>query len=106
MQTLSPDDPLATAAVDAIHKGDVEALKSLLDANPALVTARIGGSRTLLHIATDWPGHFPNVAATIAELVDHGGDVNARFICRHTETPLHWAPRSDDVASLDALRDR
>src|SRR5258708_105806 len=106
MQTLSPDDPLATVAVDAIHRGDVEALKCPLDSNPDLVTARIGGVRTLLHIATDWPGHFPNVAATIAELVGRGADVNARSTGRHNETPLHWAASSDDVAALDALLDR
>jgi ankyrin repeat protein len=106
MQELPPDDPLATAAVDAIHKGDVEALKILLEANPDLATARIGGSRTLLHVASDWPGHFPNVTATIAELVARGADVDACFIGPHTETPLHWAASSDDVAALDALLDR
>src|SRR5258708_6902093 len=106
MQTLSPDDPLATVAVDAIHRGDVEALKCLLDSNPDLVTARIGGVRTLLYIAPDWHGHFPNVAATIAELVGRGADVTARSTGRHNETPLHWAASSDDVAALDALLDR
>jgi hypothetical protein len=29
----------------------------------------------------------------------------ARFTGRHTETPLHWAASSDDVAVLDALLD-
>ena len=62
-------------------------------------------SRTLLHVATDWPGHFPNGAATIAALVEAGADVNARFTGPHTETPLHWAASSDDVAVLDALLD-
>ena len=62
-------------------------------------------SRTLLHVVTDWPGHYPNGAATVAALVAAGADVNARFTGPHTETPLHWAASSDDVAVLDALLD-
>lgn len=62
-------------------------------------------SRTLLHVVTDWPGHFPNGAATVAVLVAAGADVNARFRGPHQETPLHWAASSDDVAGLDALLD-
>lgn len=58
-----------------------------------------------MHIATDWPGHFPNVANTIAVLVDAGAEVNARFQGSHSETPLHWAASSDDVEALDALLD-
>jgi hypothetical protein len=34
-------------------------------------------SRTLLHIATDWPGHFPGCAATVAALLDAGADIEA-----------------------------
>lgn len=103
------------ATLDAIHKGEVATLKRLLDENPGLATAGIGGApdsckddvttRSLLHIATDWPGHFPSGAATVAALVDAGADVNARFIGPHTETPLHWAASSDDVEVLDALLD-
>jgi uncharacterized protein len=62
-------------------------------------------SRTLLHAATDWPGHFPNVGAVIAALVAAGADVDARFAGSHAETPLHWAASSDDVEALDALLD-
>ena len=62
-------------------------------------------TRSLLHVATDWPGHFPNGAATVAALVEAGADVNARFSGPHTETPLHWAASSDDVDVLDALLD-
>jgi ankyrin repeat protein len=101
----NPDDPLALTAVEAIHTGDIDRLKRLLSENPGLATARIGGSRTLLHVATDWPGNFPNSSATVATLIAGGAEVNAPFIGRHTETPLHWAASCDDVAALDALLD-
>lgn len=93
------------AAVEAIRSGDVEALNDLLRENPSLSTARIDGSRTLLHVATDWPGHYPNNVATVVTLIEHGARVNAPFVGRHRETPLHWAASSDDVAVLDALLD-
>ena len=111
---LDPADPLASAAVEAIRGGDVETLRQLLAEHPGLATARLDDSagrpfcrmtRTLLHVATDWPGHFPNGAATVTALVAAGADVNARFTGRHQETPLHWAASSDDVAVLDALLD-
>jgi ankyrin repeat protein len=93
------------AAVDAIRSGDVALLERLCIEDPALATSRIG-PRTLLHVATDWPGHFPGVAATVRALVAAGADVNARFDGpAHAETPLHWAASSDDVEALDALLD-
>jgi ankyrin repeat protein len=58
-----------------------------------------------LHIATDWPGHFPNGPAIVAALIAAGADVNAQFSGPHDEAPLHWAASSDDVAVLDALLD-
>ena len=92
--------------VEAIRTGDITALHRLLDLDPTLVHARVDGKRTLLHIATDWPGHFPNVRETIAALVAHGADVNARTLgTPHSESPLHWAASSDDVDALDALLD-
>jgi hypothetical protein len=111
MVTFDTEDRLAVAVVEAIHSGDVPTLKRLLRENPGLATARLGDddpegmSRTLLHVATDWPGHFPNGAATIAALVEGGADVNARFRGPHAETPLHWAASSNDVEVLDALLD-
>ena len=109
---IDPSDPLATAVTGAIHTGDVEGLRRLLDDHPGLATARLGDdqpggeTRSLLHVATDWPGHFPNGAATVAVLVEAGAEVDARFGGgSHDETPLHWAASSDDVEVLDALLD-
>ncbi len=105
---MAADDPVAAAAVAAIQVGDVDGLRGVLDAHPQLATARIGSadeSRTLLHVATDWPGHFPRVGQAIALVAERGGDVNAQFVGAHAETPLHWAASSDDVEAAAALLD-
>jgi uncharacterized protein len=107
-ELVAADDPLAVAATDAIQSGDLDTLRLLLDDHPELAAARIGTadqSRTLLHVSTDWPGHFPNVGQTIGLVVGRGGDVNARFVGSHAETPLHWAASSDDVEAAAALLD-
>ncbi|MFC4056089.1 hypothetical protein ACFOY4_40930 [Actinomadura syzygii] len=62
-------------------------------------------SRTLLHVATDWPGHYPNGPQSPGVLVAAGTPVNGRFAGPHSETALHWAASSDDVPVLDALLD-
>lgn len=117
MTTIADDDPLAVTLTGAIRGGDLEALARLLDQNPGLATIRIApadcddaqgddAGRTLLHVATDWPGNFPNGAATVRALVDAGAEVNARCVGpQSTETPLHWAASSNDVAVVDALVD-
>ncbi len=111
MVFIATDEPLAAAAVKAVRTGDLPGLKRLLDESPMLATARLGTngpkatSRTLLHVATDWPGHYPNGAATVAALVGAGAEVNARFFGPAQETPLHWAASSDDVGVLDTLLD-
>lgn len=105
---IGAGDPVAVAAAAAIEAGDLDGLRSLLDEHPHLARARIGDrstSRTLLHTVADWPGHHPNGPAVVGLLVAAGADVDARFAGPHTETPLHWAASSDDVAVLDALLD-
>ena len=105
------NDPAAAEAVAAVRDGRVGELERLLVANPGLATAHLtddacpGEGRTLLHVLTDWPGHRPEGARTAAALVAAGADVDAPFVGRHAETPLHWAASSDDVAVLDALLD-
>lgn len=117
MDFMYEDEMLTISVVKAIRTGDIPSLKRILTENPGLAAARIvkrnnnievsscGMSRSLLHIATDWPGHFPNGAGTVGTLVEFGADVNARFIGAHTETPLHWASSCDDIDVLDALLD-
>jgi uncharacterized protein len=110
MTTLPADDPLAAAATNAIRTGDVDALRQLLADHPDLATARLqscqkGPGRTLLHVATDWPGHFPNIVASVRVIIEAGADVNAHADGDEGETPLHWAASSDDVDVIDALLD-
>jgi ankyrin repeat protein len=109
---LRSGEPIAQALKEAIQNGDTGRLNSLLIEHPGIAKARIISTekanecgRTLLHIATDWPGHFPNVAKTIDILVRQGAEVNARFTGPHSETPLHWAA-SSNITALDALLDR
>lgn len=115
--TIVQGEPLGEAVMAAIQSGDVATLKRLLAEHPRLASARVapppgncdtpsGDLRSLLHIATDWPGHFPRGAETVAALIDAGADVNVTFKGRHSETPLHWAASSNDVEVLDALLDR
>jgi hypothetical protein len=105
---LASDDPVVVAAEAAIEAGDVEGLRALLAEHPGLAAERTGDadqSRTLLHAAVDWPGHKPRTVEVIRALLDAGAPVDGRFAGHHTETPLHWAASSDDVAALDALLD-
>jgi uncharacterized protein len=103
-------EPLGQALKSAIHTGDVEALRQLLDGDPLISKARIvdpkGTSRTLLHIAVDWPGHLPRVSQTIGLLIDRGADPDAPMVGGNApERPLHGAASSNDVDALDALLD-
>jgi hypothetical protein len=111
MVDIATEDPLAVAVSHAIRSGNVPALERLLADHPGLATARLvsddscGISRTLLHVATDWPGHFPNGPATVGALIAAGADVKAACTGAHNETPLHWAASSNDVDVIDALLD-
>jgi ankyrin repeat protein len=101
-----PHDAVETA-VAAVRSGDQDALATVLAAHPGLVAGPLPGhgGRSLLHVATDWPGHRPDIAATISRLVEAGADVGARFAGEHTETPLHWAASNDDIDAVAALLD-
>jgi ankyrin repeat protein len=101
------DQNEVAALVGAIRAGDVAAVQKLVDENPALASAQLGGNlgnRTPLHVVTDWPGFFPNGPIVARLLIDAGADPNARNPGqRHAETPLHWAASSDDVDVARAL---
>ncbi|MCG8915791.1 ankyrin repeat domain-containing protein [Actinokineospora sp. PR83] len=105
--TASPSDGPTGEVITAIHSGDLTTLRRLLADHPDLARTRLirHGGRTLLHVATDWPGHHPDVAATIASLVAAGADPNAPCSAEHPETPLHWAASSGDLDAIDALLD-
>lgn len=110
MNKLSDHEPLAQQTVRAIREGDMEALAALLDAHPSLVQTRFvdakGVEREVLHLACDWPGHFPRVGETIAVLIARGANLNP--VCtggNAPERPLHGAASSDDVEAIDALLD-
>src|SRR4051794_26289285 len=110
MPAISHDDPLAVAVVEAIRTGDVFALERLLGERPGLARGSLASAgcdeeRSLLHVATDWPGHFANGPATVTALIGAGAVVDDRFVGPHSETPLHWAASSDDVEVLDVLID-
>ena len=105
---LPIDDPRVHALTQAVQTGEVGTVIALVEEHPELATERHGDSeqsRTALHIATDWPGSYPRVAATIAALVAAGAPVDGRFAGPHRETALHWAASSNDVAAIDALLD-
>jgi ankyrin repeat protein len=105
--TITADAFSARAITRAIQEGDIEDLERLLKEDSTLADATIvdpgGCQRSLLHIVTDYPGHFPNGRQTVRSLVRAGADVNARFVGPHEETPLHWAASTDDVAVIDTL---
>jgi hypothetical protein len=94
-------------AVEAIREGDVARLELLLQADPSLVNETLPGNpRSLLHHATDWPGHRPSVSTTIALLVASGADPSVGFPSSEpmvSETPLHWAVSANDVDAATAL---
>lgn len=106
---LSHDSPPVSDLNRAIRSGDVAALDALLDEHEGLASARIqrrGGTITPLHLATDWPGYYPNGPEVVRILVTRGADPNAATEgSGNPETPLHWAASSDDVDVAEALVD-
>ncbi|HVA42270.1 MAG TPA: ankyrin repeat domain-containing protein [Acidimicrobiales bacterium] len=98
-----------------IRGGDIAELSALLAQDPGMATARLvgkdGGSRTALHVVTDWPGYFPRGPQSARLLLSAGADPDERTTGRGgqsgegTETPLHWAASSDDAEVAAVLID-
>jgi hypothetical protein len=117
--TLRWNEPLAVEATAAVQRGQADLLRRLLERHPGLARVRIvkdgeaAGSRTLLHLFADWPGHRRNPHEIVAVLVGAGADPEAPGLPdaqwrpgdQHRETPLHWAASNDDVELVDALLD-
>jgi ankyrin repeat protein len=104
--TITDDVP---ALVVSIQSGDLATLQRLLSEHPRLASSPLGGglgTRTPLHVVTDWPGYFPNGPQIVRILIAAGADPNPRSPGNgFAETPLHWAASSDDVDVADALID-
>ena len=112
-EVLPHGDPVAIGLTRAIHGGELDALRRLVDERPELATVHMigrkgleGGWRTPLHAATDWPGYFPAAPAAVALLLDAGADPNDDTGGDSPETPLHWAASTDDVDVAVVLVDR
>jgi uncharacterized protein len=104
--TLPDDAPSAAELLMAVRSGDIDLLARLLSENPDLAKTRFerrGGTRTALHVVTDWPGYFPNGPHIVTLLIEAGADPNAATTPAPAETPLHWAASSDDVDVAAAL---
>ena len=80
--SLPADNAAAPSAVQAIRSGDTDSLQRLLQDYPGLSNTRVDGQRTLLHVATDWPGHFPNNSATVTVLIAAGAGVQVQEVNR------------------------
>src|SRR5215472_19042129 len=114
-RSIPEDDQVAIELVSAIRVGDIEAIRRLLQDDPALVTARLvanrGGTSTPLHLVTGWPGCFPNGPQIVRLLIDAGANPNALTTSKGSEpgpgseTPLHYAASSDDADVAEALID-
>lgn len=101
---LADGDPVAVRLTQAVHRGDLDALRRMLHERPELASVRMigrngveGGWRTPLHAAADWPGYFPAAPATARMLLEAGADPNDDTGGDRPETPLHWAASTDDV---------
>jgi uncharacterized protein len=98
---MEVDDQPAAGLAIAIRTGDIAGVERLLAGYPGLAVehfaGRGGGTRTALHLVTDWPGYFPGGPQIVAILIAAGADPSAPTTGGTPETPLHWAASSDDA---------
>jgi ankyrin repeat protein len=106
--TIPAEDPVAVELVLAIRGEEVGTVRRLLDDEPRLARARLaerGGTKTPLHVVTDWPGYFPGGPEIVRVLIGAGADPDAVTTPKSPETPLHWAASNDDSDVAAALID-
>ncbi|HWD56177.1 MAG TPA: ankyrin repeat domain-containing protein [Acidimicrobiales bacterium] len=108
--TIAGDSTAAVAFRSAVQAGDLGLVGRLTSDNPDLARAHFvarGGSGTVLHFVTDWPGYFANGPDMVHLLIDAGAEPDATTTGPgNPETPLHYAASSDDVDVALALIDR
>lgn len=103
LRTRRPDAKRTEAQLAVAREYGSPSWRKLRERLKSLAGATDSAARTVLGANSALPHDHPLVAAAVEAI--RGGDVNARFEGRHSETPLHWAASSDDVAVLDALLD-
>ncbi len=89
-------DPAAIDLLFAIRGGNVGTIRRLIDEHPDLPGWRIGdqkGSRTPLHMVTDWPGYFPRGPEIARLLIDAGADPNGARPAPRARTTPRLRPR-------------
>jgi hypothetical protein len=84
---------------DLLRKGDIPAVKALVEKTPRLVEARDGQGLTLLHYAAY--GRSPDL---VNFLIDQGAKTDAKDTQGHT--PLHIAAMNDGTEVAGALLER
>jgi ankyrin repeat protein len=84
---------------DVLRKGDIPAVKALVEKTPQALEARDGDGRTPLHYAA-----MGGNAGLINDFVDRGAKLELKSV--EGETPLHLAASLDRRAAVDALLKR
>ena len=96
-QSPAPSPAAATTIHDAATRGDLEAVKAAIAADPAVVDAeKPPNKKTALHYAAQ-----NGRTEVVAFLLDKGADVNRPNIAG--ETPLHYAVGLPDPAVVNLL---
>lgn len=99
---MSLDPKQQSLMIKAAKAGDADAVRALLEADPALIDARDKDGSTPLHCAA-WKGHVE--AATL--LLDAGADIDAKSQNDHYgDTPLHAAAHGNQRAVVALLLER